>query len=335
MKLILPLLLFFCSSVFAQKTQLVKDNAAVALNDGNKNYRNGSYSNAIKKYLESLDHLDKISKDPNLDPNGKYTGGKDVKYRVELNKLLAKSYDKSSNFKEAENYFNKAIALDRENYDVWEEYGSFLDGRNKGTEATNAYFNAIKFAEAALQNPNSKIVNEAKTIIAKANYGLGKIHQSKNPIKAVEYLKKAIEADETFWQAMVYLGRLYENEKKYLEMEKTYKELVNLLQTKKSGKYLVGNTNYNKQIAPALLQLGLAYFSANKFKECIATMELVLREKTSKSSMIDGANYYLGASYKRLSDDKKALSYLGKVKGMYKANADHEIDEIKNRDKYN
>jgi tetratricopeptide (TPR) repeat protein len=337
MKLVyaLILLMMFSTSVFSQSQKKVvgketkKDMPATLINQGNDAYRDEDYSKAANFYKQSLEEIEKYSKDEALDPNGKYKGSSGTTYRVQAYTLLGKAYTKNSKFAEAEDALKKAIDLEKENEDAWFEYGNFFESKNKPNEAINSYFNAIKYAESKLTSANTKDVEDAKKLISKANKNLGDLHESKNPSKALEYYSKAIELNNFNFQAMLAAGKLAENEKRYTDVVNYFSKALDVMDFKKGGKYVVDNGTRLKQMPVCLYYKGLAEYETGKASESIATMKLLLATKSAKDSHIDGANYYMGKSYRKLGDKASATASFKKCKSTFKASAEYDLKDMK------
>lgn len=333
MKLIL-LSFLIVTLAFSQKTRVVgtetkKDEPARILKAALNDYKNRNYDKAFNGFVEALSVIDQFQKNPEIFPSDKYLGNNAIPHKTLAAQYAARAADKASKFNDADTYFSKAIEFDKENPTTWYYYGDYLfDSRRKSTEATNAFFNVIKFAEPNLSSSNAKKVRRSKGAMASANYKLGEIYAKKNEKKAIEYYLKALDINPAYWQPRLMLAKIYENLKDYKSMELHFDYLVNHFATKEKS------STKRKQLANAYLHHGIALFNTKKYSEAITALNNVESTTGAKSAQKNAALYYLGMSYVKLKNKAQALAHLGKVSGSFKQSADYEIDILQNPDKY-
>ena len=296
------------------------DLPAKNLNEGNKFYRQQSFNSAIKSYNEAITLLKNYSKDPSTF-HSRYAN-EELRKRFMILSLrqVAKSYQKAGKFNDAQASFKEALALNKENAGTWLDYGLFLENRSQRTEAINSFMNAAKYAE--VDNPNSKKATKAKNTASDAKYKLGRLTEASSTSKAKEYYQESISLNPSKYQSYLFLGKIYESEKKYALMLNTYETLESVLK-KLPRKY---RKNVGKQMPKTLFQQSVALYELKKYNQAIAQLNQMLKLKETKSTEKNGGYYYLGMCYKKLSQDGRAKSFLTKVKkGIYKSSAEHEI----------
>jgi tetratricopeptide (TPR) repeat protein len=332
-KLILIFLLMI-STAMSQKTRVVgtetkKDEPARELKAALGDYRARNYSSAYKKFVNALALIEQFNKNPDIFPSPKYQGNNATKWNRLAAEYAARSAAKVSDFTNADKYFAKAIEFEPENSKTWVNYGIYLfEDRRKSTEATNAFFNVIKFAEPNLSSSNAKKVADAKGAIANANYKLGDIYEKKNQAKAIEYYNKALEINPDYWQPRLKLAKLYEDSKNYRAMEEHFTYLVSYFSTR------ARSSDKRRQLANAYLHNGMALFNNKKYDDAIRNLNNVFSTTGAKGIQKNAANYFIGMCYSKLKQKSKALASLRKVTGTYKPSADYEIDALENPDKY-
>ena len=226
----------------------------------------------------------------------------------------ARSAGKTNKIRNATNYFQQAISIDKEDEKSWLEFGKFLASRPNKTEAKNALLNAIKYAESNFSNPNSKLANRAKSIASDSYYQLGKIEKSRNKEKAISYFVKAIDLDSDDYQPYLYLGNLYQSVKKYSKMTSTFEKLENLLNSKrKSSRY---KRVIRKQMPTVKYKLGVAFYESKRYNESIKKLNEAI--KIANSAKKNASYYYLGLNYKKLQQRiDKLLINLKKLRKVH------------------
>ena len=134
--------------------------------------------------------------------------------------------------KEANEYFNRAIALEPNNSEAHNNLGNFLCSRGRYDESIKEYLTAVKnplYATPALAYTNAGVCSARKKDLNSAEL----------------YYKKALEVDPLNQQAAYQLATLQFQRK---EAEAAYKTLQNVLVTKASPEILLLAINITRSL---------------------------------------------------------------------------------------
>ncbi len=218
-------------------------------------------------------------------------------------------YKKTGEYELAKGAYKKAIELNPKFENVYVALG-------------NLYKDQLSDQESAINTYNA-VVTSINDKSSKAYFGLGDVYyKKKNYKKGIEYFTKAVKFNAKYGKAYDILGSCQLEERKFVDAENSFKNAVKYGSSKTSK----GRSNY---------KLGNVYLEMRKYKD--AESAFTSASRTCKKDFYKGgSNYGLGEVYKKLGKTKKAIAYYEKAakSRSWKANADYQIDILKNPDKY-
>ena len=125
------------------------------------------------------------------------------------------------------------------------------------------------------------------------------------------------------------MTKLHEEQKKWKAMLSSATKLETVLNHKKTKKNVK-----RKQLPKALLFKGMAQYQLKKYNAATKSLAKVAKMKRVKNTEKNASYYYMGLAYKGMNNNKSAKTFFKKTKGAFKSNAEYEIDDIDNGDKY-
>lgn len=165
--------------------------------------------------------------------------------------------------------------------------------------------------------PESERTAEVLLLLARSNSGLGLVRQTE------EFLKKALEQDPNFLEAMAELAFLYESEGDLVQAEKTYRHILDLRpdadeillrmvqvniklnQPDKALSFALGQEGQESFI----LEVALLFIRENLFQEADAVLDTLPDEDG-----LPEADFYRAlVAYDGDNDPEQALFYLGRI----------------------
>lgn len=328
-------LLIFITAFSQTKTRKVgskslKDIPGREITDGNRQLKAGNYTTALTHFDKAIKALDSYKTKSADELPKKYTNSNVVtQYLVMALYKSGKSAGKASKYKEADSYFERATKVGAESTKAWYEYGAYLHSRNKSTASKNALTNVIKIGESQLASAKSKAKKRIIRDMAFANYKLGQINSSSNPKKAIAYYNKAVDLRPSYYQPLLRMTKLNEEQKKWKAMLSSATKLETVLNAKKTKKNVK-----RKQLPKAVLFKGMAQYQLKKYNAATKSLAKVSKMNRVKNTEKNASFYFMGLAYKAMNNNKSAKTFFKKTKGAFKSNAEYEIDDIENGDKY-
>lgn len=335
MRAVVIALLIFITAFSQTKTRKVgtkklTDEPARKLQAGDTQLKARNYNKALVEYEAAIKELDAYKTKSDEDLPEKYRNKSVIDdYLVKSLYRAGKSAGGASKFKEADAYFDRAIKIGSESTKAWYEYGNYLFSRNKTSAAKNALTNVNKIGEANLAKETNK-KKKAKILrdMAQANYKLGRATQNSNAKKAAAYYERAAELKKNYYQPLLFLTKLHEEQKKWKAMLNSSTRLIAAVNAQKKK-----NTK-RKQLPKATLLKGIAEYNLKQYKAATRTLDAISKMNRVKKSDKNASFYYIGMSYKKMNNKNKAITFFQKTKGAFKSSADYEIDDIKNGHRY-